>query len=537
MTDLNQESAPRFFARQATGLTREVSWRDALIYNLLWSSLPLSLALILAFGPAFYPTANPYGAVLVALVLVVPCALLYTMFSSAVPRSGGDYTWISRSLSPAVGFMSSLSFFAWVTFFIGVYSTFLSAYGITPFLRVLAAYTNSTGTLAAADWFGTTTGGIVVGLVVVVGSALVLTLGSGLRTYMKMQKWVFALWAIGAVLVPILLVFFVSKATFAIHFNEYIANLGGPADAYDTFVASAPASVIAPTFGGTLLMATLPFYTLGFIFQSAYFGGEIKRARKTAMRSIVGALLIACILLLVGIAVFSSKLGDFMLATGAGDFTAVGLSSSPQYPEIAAIASGNAIIGLIISLGMLMVFLIWIPQSMILLSRSMFAWSFDRLLPQKVSEVNPKTHSPIVAVVVITVLASCSVVLISLNPDLTFVVGLLGLTITYLLVSIAGIMFPYRQREVFESSPFNRRVGGVPLMSIVAAFSTVFMIGMITILLLDENSGTSWGLNNFRVILCLVILAVGFVAYYVIKAIQKSRGIDLELAYKEIPPE
>lgn len=530
-------TAPRFFARQATGLTREVSWLDALLYNLLWSSLPLSLAFILAFGPAFYPRSNPYGAVLIALVITLPCALLYTMFSSAVPRSGGDYTWITRSLSPAVGFMSSFSFFVWVTFFIGVYSTYLASYGLAPMMRILAAYTKSSSLLDTANWFPTTAGSITVGMLVVIGSGLLLSLGSGLRTFMKLQKWAFALWTIGAVLIPIVLVLVTSKATFISHFNEYVSNLGGPADAYKTFVASAPASKVTPTFGGTLLMATLPFYTLGFIFQSAYFGGEIKRARKTALRSIVGAELIAGVLLLLGIAAFGSRLSDFMPATGAGDFAKIGLSSSPQYPEVAAIASGNPIVGLIISAGMLMVFLTWIPQSMILLSRSMFAWSFDRLLPEKVSEVHPRTHSPVVAVVAITVLAAGSVVLIALNPNLTFVVGLLGLTATYLLVSIAGIAFPVRQREVFESSPFNRRVGGVPLMSIVAATSTVFMIGMITILLLDKNSGTSWALNSFRVLLCIGILAAGFIAYYVIKAIQKSRGVDIDLAYREIPPE
>jgi basic amino acid/polyamine antiporter, APA family len=536
-TSAQARGVPRFFPRQATGLTREVSWIDAMFYNLLWSSLPLSLAFILAYDPALYSSANPYISVLAALVLTLPCALMYTMFSSAVPRSGGDYTWITRTLSPSLGFMSSLSFCAWITFFIGVYSDYLSTYGIAPMLRILAAGTGSRGLLDASNWFTTRTGAIVVGLVVVIGSALLLTLGAGLRTFMKLQKGAFAFWVLGALAIPIVLMLFISKASFISHFNTYILHLGGPRNAYSTFVASAPASHSPATFSGSLLMVTLPFYTLGFIFQSAYFGGEIKRARKTALRSIVVAELLAAVLLLIGVSVFRAHLGQFLYATGAGDYAKIGLRSAPQYPEIAAIASGSPVVGTLISIGMLMVFLTWIPQSMLLLSRSLFAWSFDRLLPAKLAQVNSRTHSPAVAVGVITVLSAGAVLLVGLNPSLTFVVGLLGLTFTYVLVSIAGIVFPYRQKDTFEASPFNRRIGRLPVMTLLAAVSTAAMIIVIVILLRDKNSGTSWDLNRFRVELCLGILLAGLIIYQTIKRVQKFRGVNVELAYREIPPE
>jgi basic amino acid/polyamine antiporter, APA family len=536
-TSAQARGAPRFFPRQATGLTREVSWIDAMFYNLLWSSLPLSLAFILAYDPALYSSANPYISVLAALVLTLPCALMYTMFSSAVPRSGGDYTWITRTLSPSLGFMSSLSFCAWITFFIGVYSDYLSTYGIAPMLRILAADTGSRGLLDASNWFTTRTGAIVVGLVVVIGSALLLTLGAGLRTFMKLQKGAFAFWVLGALVIPIVLMLFISKTSFISHFNTYILHLGGPTNAYSTFVASAPASHSPATFSGSLLMVTLPFYTLGFIFQSAYFGGEIKRARKTALRSIVVAELLAAVLLLIGVSVFRAHLGQFLYATGAGDYAKIGLRSAPQYPEIAAIASGSPVVGTLISIGMLMVFLTWIPQSMLLLSRSLFAWSFDRLLPAKLAQVNSRTHSPAVAVGVITVLSAGAVLLVGLNPSLTFVVGLLGLTFTYVLVSIAGIVFPYRQKDTFEASPFNRRIGRLPVMTLLAAVSTAAMIIVIVILLRDKNSGTSWDLNRFRVELCLGILLAGLIVYQTIKRVQKARGVNVELAYREIPPE
>lgn len=529
---------PSFFARQATGLTREVSWIDALFYNLLWSSIPLSLAFLLAFGPSEFPHASPYWVVIVTLALSMPCAILYAMFSAAVPRSGGDYTWITRSLNPVLGFMSNVSFIFWVTFFIGVYAVYLGSYGLTPAFRVLASYFKSPSLLSTSNWFSGETGSIVAGLVIVVLSAALLIFGRGLRTFMRLQKWAFGVWFVGAVIIPFIIVAVVSKGAFITHFDSYVRGLGGQPHAYRQLLkASPPLAASSHTFGGTLLMMVLPFYTVGFIFQSTYFGGEIKRARSSAMKSIVWAELTAGALLLLGLLIFGLRISQFMGVTGFGNFPKIGLPSAPLYTEVASSASGNIVLSLIISIGMILVFITWIPQTMLLVSRSLFAWSFDGLLPLKVSDVNPRTHSPVFAVAIISVLSVVSVVIVGVHPSLTFVVGLLGLTITYLLVSVAGIAFPFRQRDVFEASPFNGRIGRFPTMSLVAILSLVGMGVIVTTLLLAEYSGTSWEYNRSRVILCIAIVVLAGPLYYIIRAIRKSQGVDVDLAYREIPPE
>src|SRR5687768_1509656 len=118
------------FVRDATGLVREVSWVDAAMYNMIWASVPLAIAFLLLFGPGFYAGGNLYLATIFAFVLTVGMGFLYAMLSSAVPRSGGDYTWITRSVAPPLGVMSNLSWNFWITFFIGVYATYSTAYGI-----------------------------------------------------------------------------------------------------------------------------------------------------------------------------------------------------------------------------------------------------------------------------------------------------------------------------------------------------------------------------------------------------------------------
>ncbi|MGH3925238.1 MAG: hypothetical protein ACRDTT_20650, partial [Pseudonocardiaceae bacterium] len=162
----------RIFVRDATGLVREVSCLDAAMYNMIWASIPLAIAFLLLFGPAFYTGGNLYLAVIVAFALTVSTGFLYAMMSSSIPRSGGDYTWITRAVAPPVGLMSNLSWNFWITFFIGLYAAFTTAYGISPLLRLWAAEFESPGLLDAADWLVSRAGTMTVGIVVVLLGAV-----------------------------------------------------------------------------------------------------------------------------------------------------------------------------------------------------------------------------------------------------------------------------------------------------------------------------------------------------------------------------
>ncbi len=532
----------RFFTRQSTGLVREVSWVDAAIYNLIWSSVPLSIAFVLAFGPAFYVGGDLMIATIIAFVLALPCAILYAVLSAAVPRSGGDYTWVSRTLHPSLGLASNLAFSFWATFFIGIYAVYLGFYGVGPVLRVLAVYSGNSGILSSADFFFSSSGVVITGAILVVTSALLLSFGRGLRGFMRFQRWAFVLWVVGSVLLPIIILAFVGHDTFKANFDRYAQQLGGAAGAYDAYVAAGQFANPAMDLGATFLTVTLAYYTLGFIFQSAYFGGEIKQGSRNTLLSIPGAQIIAVVMILLAVAVFLPNAGAGLLAgTGAqlfgADLTATGFTFAPLYTELAAIASGNLFVGLVITVAMLLLFVLFVPQTMILLSRNLFAWSFDRLIPDRIAEVNERTHSPVNAMVVIAVVSLVSVAIVGLNQNLTFIVGLFGLTVTYLFVSVAGIFFPYRQREAFEASPYNARVAGFPVMSLIGILSLIGMALIAYILLNDQNSGTALAVNPERVALALIVPTIGFIAYFVIKAVQRMRGVNIDLAYREIPPE
>ncbi len=526
------------FVRRATGLIREASALDATIYNLIWASIPIALVLVFLYGPAFYTNANLYVGTIAAAVLALPIALLYAFLASAMPRSGADYVWVSRTIHPALGFMSNLSFNFWVTYFIGVYATLLGTWGLSSVFRVLAAYTGRAGFLDVADFFVTEWGVFLLGCALVVFCGGLFILSRGLETFLRFQRWGFILWLVGGILLAGLVLLVTNPDAFAGRFDAYVTSLDGPAGAHAAALQNGAVTRSGATFGGSLLAVTLPYYTMGFLFQSAYFGGEIKRGKGTHLLSIPGSVVLAALLMLFIIGVYVSRVGmDLLAAIGAADPTSYGLGFAPLYPELAAIAANNVVLALLIVVGFALGFIVWVPQTIILISRSLFAWSFDRLLPEKVAEVNPRTHSPIVATLIIMAAGLVSVGILAFNPDLTALVGLFGLTLTYIVVSIAGLLFPYRQPEVFAASPYTGRVGGIPLVSIVAAVSLVASLIIAVILLRDVNSGTSWEVNRGTVLLAFGVFLAGLPLYYLLRAVQRSRGIDVDLAYKEIPPD
>ena len=528
----------RFFTRQATGLVREASWGDAALYNFFGGAIPVTLVFVFLFGPAFYPGADLRLSTIVALALTLPSALMFALLQAAIPRAGGDYAWLSRIVHPAIGFASNLSTSLWYCFFIALNATLLGSAAFAPLLRVLAGTTKSPELASAADFASSQVGIIVIGGAVIVFAALLLTFGRGLRTYLRVQRIGGIYWFLTAVVLAAAVVALVDAGTFQQRFDEYVANLGGPSGAAQLVLNEAAYAEAPFDLGKTILAQTLPFYALGFVFISAYLGGEIKDARHSTLLAMPGAQIVAAISIFVVIAAYVGSIGNpFLASLGLVDPAVYGFAAIPNYIELAAIASGSAVLGVLMMSGMVVFFVIVAAVPMILVSRNLFAWGFDQLVPEAVADVNESTHSPVNAIAIVAVVSIAVVIILALNPELTGLVGLLGLVLTYVAVAIAGILFPYRRGDVFKSSPYNGRVGNVPWFVIVGVAALVTSAALVAVLLLDENSGTSLSLNPDRALFALAVFVAGVPLWYLIKAIQRSRGVNIELAYKEIPPD
>ena len=94
-----------FFARQATGLVKKVSFLDAISLNIGDMSAGAALATI-GFTTVLLASmsgVNLVYASLLAFVLSIPQIIVYTIMNRKVPRSGGDYIWTSRIFGGLLG--------------------------------------------------------------------------------------------------------------------------------------------------------------------------------------------------------------------------------------------------------------------------------------------------------------------------------------------------------------------------------------------------------------------------------------------------
>jgi basic amino acid/polyamine antiporter, APA family len=515
---------PAVFERKATGLVREAGTTDVLIYNINFVSLGLMAALVFLFSTAFYPGANLYLTAILTFLLVLPTSLVFAFFAATMPRSGADYVYVSRTLHPALGMMSSWNNTVWWFIYGGVPSAFFAQFGLAPLFSTVGqmagiGWMSSLGTWFASDW-----GTFVAGAVLI--AFLVLVFSRGMRTFFRLQNSLFFVSLIGFALTAIVWLT-QSKADIMAKLGQGLGQATlrglGQAAAEAGFAAGGPFSL-----KWTILAGTWVYINLVFNQSSAYIGGEVKRASRLQLWSmpLAATLSISVLLLLL-------LLGDRALG-----LTTIGQLSASQgllFTQIAAFGSGSTLIAVVILATFVFQSYTWLPGQIANASRNFLAYSIDGLMPKRLGDVHPTYHTPVNALMLVGAGSIAALAAFVWVPDFATLVGIFGFILGFIVVSIAAMVFPYRQRDLFEGSPVNRRLGGVPLMSVVGFLSLVALVIEAWAFLTDPSAGLNG--RPFLVWMNIIIFVSGFVIYYVAKAVQRGRGVDISRRFAQIPIE
>ncbi|MDA4133429.1 MAG: amino acid permease, partial [Thaumarchaeota archaeon] len=172
---------------------------------------------------------------------------------------------------------------------------------------------------------------------------------------------------------------------------------------------------------------------------------------------------------------------------------------------------------------------------------NIFAWSFDRVIPSAFASVNNRTRTPVNAVLLMVVVSLVYLYISVFNAnDLTvlFSYGTAGTFIAFIFVAFAAIVYPYRRKDLFGSSSDDlakRKIGGLPLITILGALSLVISIYVVYALLAPAIGGPTFGTVLEEGIGPTFIL--GAVIYLIAYAARRGQRIDLSLIAREIPPE
>lgn len=543
---MNNEK-PSFFTRKATGLVRQLSLFDAFVFNASFVNIGLAVLYMALYVPAWHPGGSMILATFIAMVIAVPTAITYGMLSAAFPRSGGEYVYISRNLSPAVGFAASWNFSIWGLFYVGAPCALFSQFGLTSLFRFISLSTGSQAFMNAANWVATPMGKFLAGtclLLIIIAFYI-----RGMRVWARIQDIFFVAAVVSIVLIAILLIFN-SRADFIAKFNQYFASVSQQENTYGFIVstakehgyASAPFSLLM-----TLLVLAWPCYNMFWANASTYFGGEVRQPARTQVLSLPLAVLCTGTGMMILFALLNRTVGNGLLASlGWIQPSEIGLAFVPPFHELCAIL-GGPVLGILILLGFLYWAWAWAPLAIAVVTRNFLAWSLDGLAPEKLSEVNPRLHTPVAALVACGGLGILFLALYSFVPQFALLVGVIGVFTTFALASASAVAFPYKRKSDFEASPVNARLGKIPVISIMGALSVIFLICATVAILLDPVSGislkpsadegTGKGVAFMMFLINIGVFASGFIVYFIGKAVQKARGRDIALAFKEIPPE
>jgi amino acid transporter len=525
---------------------------SAFVYNVL------TMGLIFPWTYLWAPGALPGGqlvwGILLAMLLEIPIALAYVWLSTAFPRTGGDYVFQSRVFGGGLAFTIVFSgFVIWILQWVALSGWLLSALGFAPLFLGLGAATGSAALVDLSTWF-TTPAGIVVTSVVNALVALLILI-SGFRNYVRLQR---IMWV--AILVSFATMLLVLMTTAASdvpgRLDAFSAAIGGSASftADATAAATAAGVELNPAFSllATLLVAPIAWTSLQWATYSSQQNGEIKSAGsfRDQLYIIVGSLVLTGLLLALLAFVLERTIGtEFLYVAGSGYWSGVGeasLAGSYLWPNIIATAlANNPLITILIAAGFILNAHQIVHNCYIGMTRVMVAMSFDRLLPDVISRVNERLHTPVNAHVVYFV-ASLPVIWLynnfaygegdetvswaSLTLGVTFACGYV-----FVATALAGALLPFRAKAAYDASPGAAyTIGGYPLVTVIGLLGAAFGVVFLYLFLTNEQLGLTSQLA-YTVVGGVLLFSAAW--YLIAKQLRRSSGINVDYAFKEIPPE
>ena len=533
------ENQAKTFAREATGLVRTLGFLDQFIISQAIIVLVNGFVLTFFFAPYYFPGANLALVFALGSIPAFAMSFVYAKMSAGMPRSGGDYVWSTRILGPIYGSVQFV-FLLFTTMIIGIVlstwsnvtiavSQLLYAFGVSSGNSGLVSFAQS---LTTPGLFGT-------GWTLAMGLVLldVVIAVFGLRVFAWFQRAGLALYYISlAGFIAILIAF--DPNTFSGLFNSAMAA-GGSSSTYASILSQASAAG-SPSFSLTnSLLAAIPWGFLtftGFNF-GAYLAGETKNAKSTMWRSLFVSVIFTVIMLLgLCFLVYRDFNSNFIQAASYVQATNSGaLATLPTPSFFASLSSpaAAAFVGISLIVGWIIVCVAYV----VTISRMVFAASFDRLLPNSLSKVSDRFHSPTIAVLLVGVVSWIFVTLYTIgNFYSTWLNYSLIPAIGYMMPLIAAALFPWVKKDLFKRTVGQfTSAAAITVVSLIGivAFATWFLsqsFPILTGVYIGSNLGYAYGAFITTIILGLIIYGYG-------RWHARSLGIDLKQVYSEIPPE
>ena len=538
------------FARKASGLVRGLSFWDVLGIGLAFLTPIYAIWYVIGFSLSVYPKAQLVIAILISVFTIVWASpIVWGVLGGTMPRSGGEYVYNSRIITPAVALGASFAAIL-AQFYWNLFNASLLA---SPSLAMLGQYLGWTSfTNYVTSKAGATTISIVG-----IGIAF-LIVAFGMKFLHHLSIYVVAI-IIGGVIILNLVLTFQSHAGFVNAWNAQAFKYHSVSYQAFTAAASKSAGYLMPhtwnwadTFGATAGVFMLVIWAFGI----AYVGGEVKRPDKTVMMAQWAAVLAPTFLCLWAVIALNHLVGfsflraaayqDFHVAYGATPTGGYNFPYPTSYMSMVYIASkANPVIALVASITFL-VNVVWLlTVALIMCQRAMFAWGMDRMGPRWFTSINHRFASPIgMYALVAGISAFMSIAYWYLFPSIASGLVATGMQLVsvFAVTAISAILLPYRKKvnHIWSASPYRKwKFLGIPVLTYAGVVYLAYVVALIYFAFFDPKTRElGFAYTTKALYLMVGAWVAGIVWYYAWKYKSTRAGVDVaHMTYGELPPE
>ncbi len=525
----------KLYARKSSGLVRTIGVFGAMVFGVHCISLSSSGLIPFSWVAGVWPGSSIIGVLTVAMIFCLFHAYTYAAIGASMPRSAADYTLASRTLNAPLAFAASWTLVIFSAMVAGSLIAWIPKTAIPVFARSIGIIFDNQSMLALADWSPTPTGIIVIGILC--AAITYVTMIMPTRTILRILEVGFFLGLLAWVII-----FFQLGTTSADSFPAaWDRFMGAGSYAGRIELARANGMITNPN----VAIMTLAGLIMGFwIFYGYYiptfFAGEVKQADSTLISGSWASLLSTWAIFVVA-AILLQRLVPLEWIAAESYLSNVGYSEGPTMPWItfyANILRPSFPLILIVAIAWVYTLINLAQTYFFYCSRIIFAWSFDRLIPERVCYIHPTLHSPIVAITIITVIAVIGVIDAALGGVMGAQLNFVFFAVCTQLVPVLSMtLFPYLKPDLFENSSafVRRKFGGVPVITIVGAITMGYLLWMIIASFMFPAVGGRIGSGTLLTLAGFIIS--GLVVFYVARAYRmRSEGIDIRWTFQSIPP-
>jgi len=528
-------SDKKLYARKSSGLVRTIGVFGAMVFGVHCISLSSSGLIPFSWVAGVWPGSSIIGVLTVAMIFCLFHAYTYSVIGATMPRSAADYTLASRTLSAPLAFAASWTLVIFSAMVAGSLIAWIPKTAIPVLFRAMGIIFNNQGFLAFASWSVTTTGIITIGTICAIITFITMIMPT--RTILRILEvgfflgllaWVILYFQLGTA----------AKDAFPAAWDQF---MGAGSYAGRIELAKANGMVTNPN----VAIMTLAGLIMGFwIFYGYYiptfFAGEVKQADKTLLAGSWASLLSTWAIFVVA-ALLLQRLVPLEWLAAESYLSNAGISDANPMPWItfyAAILKPSTILIWIVAIAWVYTLINLAQTYFFYCSRIIFAWSFDRLIPEKVCYIHPTLKSPIIAILIISLIAEVGVIDAATGGVMGAQLNFVFFAVCTQLVPVLAItLFPFTKPDLFENASgfVKRRLGKVPVITIVGAITMTYLLWMIIASFMFPAVGGRIGSGTIGTLLSFVIS--GIIVFYIARWYRMSKeGIDLNWTFQSIPP-